>query len=487
MKRLLLPIILLVTFAASAQVSEKKIRKFGETIKAKELKKKLSVIASAEMEGRMTGTEGQRKAAAYIEGQFKKIGLQPGNGSSYQQAYNLYNDSLASFSLTANGRSLEANKDFSVSAETSPSGKWDISNIYFTGNGALDTNNLPVAGKWAVITEGSIFVTRAKVAQLKRREVIGIITVSKNFPRKTPFAVKSNVYLTDDNDFPMFTVSYNGLGQILNKASFDSAALATLQKQDYATNTSLSVNKIKLPLESTNVMGLLEGTDKKDEYVFITAHYDHIGKRGDSVIYYGADDDGSGTTAIIEIAEAFAKAKKNGYGPRRSIVFMAVSGEEMGLLGSEYYSEHPVFPMDKTVIDLNIDMIGRIDPKYKGDSLNYVFVIGDDKLSSDLRPITDSVNNKYVNMELDRKYNDVNDPNRFYYRSDHYNFARKGVPIIFYFNGTHADYHRPTDTIDKINFQLMEKRTKLIYYTAWEVANRDNMLKRDIPLNVPPR
>lgn len=161
---------------------------------------------------------------------------------------------------------------------------------------------------------------------------------------------------------------------------------------------------------------------------------------------------------------------------------MAVSGEEKGLLGSEFYSENPVFPLSKVAVNLNIDMVGRIDPNYKGDSLNYVYIIGDDKLSSDLQPITDSVNKAYVHMQLDRRFNDLKDPNRYYYRSDHYNFAKNGVPVIFYFNGTHADYHRPTDTVDKINFDLMSKRIKLIFYTAWEMANRNEMIKRNIPL-----
>jgi Zn-dependent M28 family amino/carboxypeptidase len=163
---------------------------------------------------------------------------------------------------------------------------------------------------------------------------------------------------------------------------------------------------------------------------------------------------------------------------------MTVSGEEKGLWGSEYYSEHPVYPLDKTTVDLNTDMVGRIDPLYKGDSLNYVYVIGEDKLSSDLMKITDSIN-ATANMQLDRKYNDPKDPNRFYYRSDHYNFAKKGVPIIFYFDGVHKDYHRPTDTVDKINFDLMEKRVRLIFNTAWVMANKDDMLKRDLPLNMP--
>jgi len=487
MKRLLLPLVLLATVVATAQVKEKKIRKYAETIKVKDLKKKLSVIASAEMEGRGTATEGQRKAAAYIIGQFKKLGLLPGNGNSYEQVFNVYQDSITTNSFIANGKTLEVAKDYTFSLMSVPSGKWSIDNIYFAGAGVLDTTNLPVAGKWVMIDEGNFAAMRLKIAQLKRRQAKGIITVSRNFPRKTPFAAKSTLYKDANAEFPYIAISYNTAAQLLSKSSLDSASFVSLAKENYQTNTTINIAKQKITLESTNVLGLLPGTERKDEYVFLTAHYDHIGKNPDGVINFGADDDGSGTTGIIEIAEAFAAAKKKGHGPKRSIVFMAVSGEEYGLWGSEFYSDNPVFPLEKTSVDLNIDMIGRIDPKYQGDSLNYVYVIGDDKLSSDLRPITDSVNNKYIKMELDRRFTDVSDPNRYYYRSDHYNFARKGVPIIFYFNGTHADYHKPTDTIEKINFELMQKRTKLVFYTAWEMANRNQMLKRNIPLVIPPR
>jgi Zn-dependent M28 family amino/carboxypeptidase len=154
------------------------------------------------------------------------------------------------------------------------------------------------------------------------------------------------------------------------------------------------------------------------------------------------------------------------------------------LWGSDYYSSHPVFPLDKTTVDLNIDMVGRIDPSRKyGDSANYIYVIGDDKLSSDLKPVSEAINKKNTKLELDYKYNDPKDPERIYYRSDHYNFAKHGVPVIFYFSGLHADYHKPTDTPDKINYDLMKKRILLVFYTAWEMANRNDMLKRDIPLN----
>ena len=262
------------------------------------------------------------------------------------------------------------------------------------------------------------------------------------------------------------------------------------QGKKAAVKTSLNKAKIELAfdkkvqfLQSSNVLGIIEGTDKKDEWLVITAHYDHLGKRGD-VIYYGADDDGSGTVSVIEMAEAFAKAKAAGKGPRRSILFMTVSGEEKGLWGSAYYSNNPSLALDKITANLNIDMIGRTDTeRMKPDTLNYVYVVGDDKLSSDLKPISEAANAKYTKMVLDYKYNDVNDKDRIYYRSDHYNFARKGVPIIFYYDGMlKADYHKPTDTPDKINYTLMAKRAQLVFYTAWEMANRESLLKRDIPL-----
>ena len=223
-----------------------------------------------------------------------------------------------------------------------------------------------------------------------------------------------------------------------------------------------------------NVLGFLEGTDKKDEVLVVTAHYDHLGKR-DDVIYHGADDDGSGTSAVLEIAQAFSEAKKKGNGPRRSILFMTVTGEEKGLLGSEYYTDHPVLPLSKTVANLNIDMI---DDAHL-DNENYIYVIGSDKLSQDLHQLSEKANKDYTNLALDYTYNDENDPNRFYYRSDHYNFAKNNVPIIFYFNGVHADYHRPTDTIEKIAFDKMTAITKLVFFTAWGVANREERIKLD--------
>ena len=228
---------------------------------------------------------------------------------------------------------------------------------------------------------------------------------------------------------------------------------------------------------SENIIAFIEGSEKPNEIIVISSHYDHEGIK-DGKIYNGADDNASGTTAVIEIAEAFSKAKKDGYGPKRSILFINFTGEEKGLLGSKYFTNNPIYPLKNIVAALNIDMIGRIGNEHPNDA-NYVYVIGADIISSELHKINEMANNEYVQLELDYTYNDKNDINRFYYRSDHYNFAKHNIPIIFYFNGVHADYHKPTDTPDKINLELLTKRAQLIFYTAWEIANRDNRLVID--------
>ncbi|WP_166961173.1 M28 family metallopeptidase [Yeosuana marina] len=230
---------------------------------------------------------------------------------------------------------------------------------------------------------------------------------------------------------------------------------------------------------SENVLAYIKGSEKPDEVVIISAHLDHIGISKNGDINNGADDDGSGTVALLKIAKAFKTAVDDGHRPKRSVLFLHVTGEELGLYGSRYYTDvDPVFPLSNTVADLNIDMIGRVDTKHETDR-NYLYLIGSDKLSTELHDISEAVNNTYFNMEFDYTYNDDNDPNRFYYRSDHYNFAKNNIPVIFYFNGTHADYHKPTDTPDKIEYDLLETRTRLIFYTAWEVANREKRIVVD--------
>jgi hypothetical protein len=473
-------LILLLPILSTAQ-KNRNPEKFASTITAADLKKHLYILAGPEMEGREATTAGERKAAAYIENEFRRIGLQPGNNGSYQMYFPLYQDSLLQSNLEVNGQKFQLDIDFGLSLNNYPAMMAFNEVLYLPQNISLDSlQKTDVAGR-LVMVHG---VSQNRNELLRSKGAAAILSISSTmFPRRTPASRKSNVtmsFFRRTMGPQQFIISENVSKAILASTS-DTNRTATVPVIAKA-NVQLDVQKRTYILQSSNVVGILPGTDKKDEYLIITAHYDHEGKRGDSVIYYGADDDGSGTVGVLEIAEAFAQAKKAGNGPRRTVVFMPVSGEEKGLLGSAYYAANPIFPLEKTTANINIDMIGRIDPTRKeGDSLNYVYIIGDNQISSDLRTINETAN-KRTKLELDYKFNDPNDPNRFYFRSDHYNFAKMGVPIIFFFNGTHPDYHRPTDTPDKINYTLLAKRAQLIFYTAWEMANKDQMLKRDMEL-----
>jgi len=507
MIRKILLLTALFGFTFSYAQKKAKPETFAKSITADGLKKQLYVVAGPEMEGRETATEGQRKAAAYIENHFKSLGLIPGNNGSFQMKYPVYKDSIVSSSLKVNDNAYNLNQDFQPFSLGARTNQLFVSEVVLVGHGIVDSTyddyaGIDVRGKVVLILEGSPsnYTSKqqgfrspsnfyAKINNAGKKGAAGVLIVASNFPRlasSAPGQMYLNLYSSSVTPSAFF-ISEKIAGEIIGgdwASTKEKSKSAQVPSKKYAAHIYADLTKQIQFLESSNVLGVLEGSDKKDEYVFITAHYDHLGIKN-NVIYYGADDDGSGTVSVLELASAFVKAKAAGKGPRRTIVFMTVSGEEKGLWGSEYYSEHPIFPIEKTSVDLNIDMIGRIDPNRKtGDSTNYVYVVGDDKLSSDLKPISEGINKKYSKLELDYKFNDPKDPTRIYYRSDHYNFARKGVPIIFYFDGIHIDYHQPSDTPDKINYDIMEKRARFVFYTAWEMANRDDMLKRDIALPI---
>lgn len=228
--------------------------------------------------------------------------------------------------------------------------------------------------------------------------------------------------------------------------------------------------------DSENVVAYIKGSEKPDEFVVISAHYDHVGITNGE-IYNGADDNGTGTTALLEMARMFKIAQKNGNGPKRSIVFLHCTGEEYGLHGSRYFVNSKIIPLENIVSDLNVDMIGRRDFTYNNNKTPYIYLVGSDKISTELHQLSENANKKYTQLKLDYTFNDDNHPEMIYYRSDHYNFAQYNIPVIFYYSGEHADYHKPTDTVDKINFNDMLKRVQLIFVTAWEIANKPNRLK----------
>jgi hypothetical protein len=500
MKNCMTIALLALAVSASAQKGPKQPNPepFAKGITAEELKTKLYTVASADMQGRETATEGQRKAAAFIEAYFTSLGLKPGNGTGYQLEYPVYADKLEHAGITVGTANFQVDQDFSVVYSLNHNATEFFSEATYVpmpapgASGAAPADpfaGIDVRGKLVLLSamgpNFSMRSLRPLLAGAQKAGAAAILLMQSNFPRTDASASqRANRYVNrfKATESPNLYMVSEHIGKAILAGALDSAKQGTLTSGVHAADIELDFAKTTELRHSTDVLAVLPGTDKADEYVFVTGHYDHLGMH-DGKIWFGADDDGSGTCAVLQIAKAFSAAAAAGKGPRRTMVFMTVSGEEEGLWGSAYYTNHPVFPLAKTSVDLNIDMIGRIDPSRKyGDSMNYVYVIGDDKLSSDLAPITEAVNKQYTHLELDRKFNDLKDPNRFYYRSDHYNFADKGVPIIFYFNGTHADYHQPTDTPDKIDYDLYARRARLVFFTAWNMANRDDLLKRDMPL-----
>jgi len=493
--------------------------KYARIINIPVLKKHLTIIASDSLEGRETGTEGQRKAAAYIEQHFKAIGLTPvAELNGYQQFFPLKFDSVISSSLSISNEKWNYGSDFICPISKNKTNHFTSNEIVFVGYGIddpqySDYTNINVAGKLVIMIAGEPkkkdkFFIRAnkdevtwdldfKLQTAKDKGAVGALIIDKSMPTfsksmimrnsKTGFTFNSNN--TEDVGLSFAYISHEAGKKIIGD-DFDNIIDAAKKymllnelKKSFTITSTFDFQKSSGTVNASNVLGIVEGSDKKDEYVFLTAHYDHLGIQ-DGVIYNGADDDGSGTVTVMQMAQAFAQAKRDGNGPRRTMVFMTVSGEEKGLWGSEYYSDHPLFPLEKTSVDLNIDMIGRVDTERKtADTLNYVYVVGHDKISSELPVVNEAMNKKYTNLVLDYKFDDPKDPNRIYYRSDHYNFARKGVPVLFFYDGMlQADYHKPTDDVAKINWPLFQKRAQMIFYTAWEMANREKMLKRNKPL-----
>lgn len=510
MRHLFLVFLLAPVLFANAQ-DKNVATTYAATITPQGLKQHLQVLADPNMEGRETATAGERRAAQYIKAQFEKMGLKPGTANGYEMPFTVYSDSLKEAALTVNGTSYILDNDFGTYVDYNHTMSGRFSEVVFAGYGIStkqydDYKNLDVAGKLVVVYEGEpvkdgVYLatgtksksewagTSNKVLAATHYGAAGLIIIQRKFPRKYKQFRSGDVYIDGHKTtlaVNTWFISEKVAADIFKDRYAEIAKGASAEELPRISRVEARVFVSSVyqqyAINSANIMGVLEGSDKKDEYVFVTAHYDHLGKMDDDV-FCGADDNASGTSGVLKIAEAFVNAKKAGKGPRRSMIFMLVSGEEKGLWGSDHYTQHPVFPFEKTSVDLNIDMIGRTGYDYVGtkDSVNYIYVIGDDKLSTDLRPINER-NNKLTKLKLDYKYNDPNDPNRFYYRSDHYNFAKNGVPVIFYFDGENKDYHKPADTMEKINFELMARRAKLVFYTAWEMAGMDNMLKRDIPL-----
>ncbi|KAA9331494.1 M28 family peptidase [Hymenobacter busanensis] len=496
---------------------------YAGTINMNDLRMHLSVLASDKFEGRETGEIGQKMAAEYIAQQFKAMGLVgpvKDSDNPYLQHFTMERSTwTGTGTLKVGTQSYQWMKDF-YGYGSSPFQTATTLQPVFAGYGIEQEGYSDYAalgdvkGKDLIVLlgepnqDGKALLGkegqpskwgmdfRAKSALATQKGARSVFFVyadakdsfSKSAARMAPYLSRPSIRFMDakkDAKAATFFVSQAAGAKLLGTTEAGlTAYMASVNKANKALPSKFKPAKLTLnapkkvePFTTENVLGFLEGTDKKDEIMVVSAHYDHIGIIGGQV-HNGADDDGSGTVSVLEMAQAFTQAKAEGHGPRRSILFLTVTGEEKGLLGSEYYTDHPVFPLEQTIVDLNIDMVGRTDKDHEGKA-DYVYVIGSDKLSSELYQIVETANKQYIQMDLDYRFNDPGDPNRFYYRSDHYNFAKHKIPVAFFFNGVHDDYHGAGDEIEKIEFPKMEKRARLVFYSAWELANRDNRIVVD--------
>ena len=487
----------------------------------------LSVLASDGFEGRETGQSGQKKAAMYLEAYYQSIGFEGCNQGSFFQQVPLVDTQIFGGWVEVAGDTLVMVDDFllypgleTLNLASKPmwfvgygihEGKaWNNYKKFKKGGVAIVREGEPVDG------EGNSFLTEDGAASAwakslnQKREVAADFGASAvvvalddaefdmRRSRMRRWMLRKSTSLDtpmvgDGSDIPTFFVRASTVDAWLQESKVGSladhaahASKGKASKPELLPNPfSMAIDQRRFPYQAENVLAFLEGGDPdlKDEVVVITSHYDHVGVMDDEV-YNGADDDGSGTVTVMELARLFHGQADNGMKPRRSVLFMNVVGEEKGLLGSQHYVENPIFPLENTVANLNIDMIGRVDEAHADDE-NYVYLIGSDKLSTELHELSEEANRTSVQFALDYTFNDPDDPNRYYYRSDHYNFAKNNIPVIFYFTGVHEDYHQPGDDVEKIRYTKMSKIGKLVFHTAWALANQSKRIEVDVVNDFP--
>ena len=517
MKNFLLPALLIFTISCGS--SNKTVIKpspeltdFQNTITEEGLFVDLAILASDSLEGRDTGSEGERKAAEYLSNRYKELGLLPvGDNNSFFQNYELTQSIFDSIQFEVYLGDVLIDKSTHSSSKIGSftkieGGESDLEGgIVFIGYGDLlienssSDLNLDINGKWLLsFYDYSVLNIEDLQNYVASENALGLIFISnlnqeyfeeEAFILQGEFGNPSRLELPHlkSNEGATINISPELAAQLLELRSIDE--LVQFESEVRQNKNGFSPYEInatfryvpaitELKTQTRNVVAVIEGTDPnlKNEVVVLSAHYDHVGignpdANGDS-IYNGADDDGSGTVGLLHTAQAFATAKSAGANLKRSVMFLHVSGEERGLFGSRYYSDHPIYSVENTVANLNVDMIGRRDAE-NIDNPDYVYIIGGKIISTGLQDVLEQANEMSVNIELSDRYNDLNDPEQFYRRSDHWNFGRLGIPFIFYFNGTHEDYHRPSDEIEKIDFEALKKRTQLLYMTASLLSNSD--------------
>ena len=485
------------------------VQRYQNTITPGELAGLLYTYADDYMAGRETGEPGQRFASTFLAGQYAAMGIQPKGTNAdqagygldrYFQPFELESSALSSMTLSVmRGGETLLSQTLSAGEMAPPLavpvyGTFDDASpmrVVFVGDGS-DLSGLDLDGALAVMAPGSDQgATRAALGAIQAAGAGAAVMASaptaaalSNRAQRAFGPGRLALPAMDDAEAeagglpPILTSSQETLDQLMTAAGIASGA------NGYPTGDTGLMVSIDAQYETTmvpteNVVAYIEGSDPvlKNEVVVISAHLDHVGDEGEGedTIFNGADDDGSGTVTLLEIAEAFQRASDEGHGPRRSILMLHVTGEEKGLLGSEYYADRePLLPIANTVANLNVDMIGRYDPERGFETTDYVYIIGGDLISQDISDWNAAVNDATeTGIFLSDRFNSPDDPNQFFRRSDHWNFGKYDIPFIFYFTGTHEDYHGVGDSADKIDYDRMAQIGRLIFGTAWEIANRD--------------
>lgn len=478
------------------------------------IRRDLAALTSDEFRGRGTGDVGYTRAAQYVADQLFALGFHSFNtdlrpaakAEDFFHQVPLIKEQLISVSLKTGQKSWKYGKDFYTN-RTFPTEVLQSDSILYIEADKLE-------GVTAARLQNKVLVVWRKKAENGKRAT-SVREISRNLSRFAPKAIvvadaefpakpaqitaamaEENIRIdyskergdgsssTAGRAVPMFIVSEKVAAKMWKSAGLNwqkSWLLAEAERGKKIIASAFSLNAkanvVNTPFEAPNVAGFLPGKKAQEEYIVVSAHLDHLGMH-DGKTFYGADDNGSGSSALLEMSRMLFAYREQGLMPDKTIVFLWFTGEEHGLLGSQYFTSFPPVDIESFKVNLNVDMIGRVDKAHQKDT-NYVYLIGSDRLSSDLHRKSEEVNTNCCAINLDYTFNEPNDPNRFYQRSDHYNFAKYGIPVIFYFSGVHEDYHKATDTADKINYERIARITNLIFQTAVGLGNMEEPLLID--------
>ena len=486
--------------------SQNKVADYAKLINTDTLKSNLEFLSSDLLEGRASGQTGQKLASHYIANKLQDYRVKPSNGNSYFQEFMLLEESWENITFKVGNKGYEMNKDFFAYNYAGFSKQINANNILFLGYG-IDENNysdykdIDVQNKVILIfngepmdTNGNYFVTgthepskyslnwqeKVKIAKNKGAKAVLIYGNKLDFNEDKPFYIKPYIQSFNDLQDNPYINTFFLSPQMADHILYSSRKIATILKSQISkakhsvpitlfTSVHIDTKENTKFLTTENVLGFIEGNPKNNKTIVITAHLDHLGVKPDG-IYNGADDNASGCASILEIARLFQKAKEKGNGPKVNLLFLFVTGEEIGLLGSKYFTAHPTIPLDNILLNINLDMVGRIDELHEKET-PYIYVMSTDKMGTHFKEVNHQVNQITTQLKIDYKYNNETHPAKFFQRSDQYSFIEKGIPALVFFSGLHKDYHKPEDTFNKIEWELLNKRTQLIFNTIWTIAN----------------